>query len=477
MSTWIIGRLKAAKVWLLALAGVVLLTVIGVGGYQYYLATSSQPAQTYPVLSLDGVHSLLVIAPHCDDETLGSGGVLQAALQRGIRMRVVIATAGDGYTHATELQFRTTSPTPQDYIRMGEMRQQESVNALAKLGVAESDVIFLTYPEHFLTELWWSNWKSDQPYRSPLTQLDHSIYPRAFHPDTPFAGEAILGDLRAIIASERPDLILIPHPNDAHPDHRTLNVLVSLAAEMEAQADPTFRPQLLGYLVHYGLYPEPTGLKMNDALRPPRQLQPLGQWVEWWLSSAEEENKFQAVRQYPSQDRVIGYYLDGFVRRNEPFAEVNPVVSVAITQTRAFSEVTGLPASGFTGSTEYTPVSSSITRQINDKADVTGLHVTRQGDMLWVAVEVLGEVSQVYSYTLHVRTFTAQDSTTWTGYWGKASSEGVQASGHTISFPLDLNALGQPTWLAFYADSRQEDAVLDSTAWYLIYLESAAQSH
>jgi hypothetical protein len=37
-----------------------------------------------------------------------------------------------------------------------------------------------------------------------------------------------------------------------------------------------------------------------------------------------------------------------------------------------------------------------------------------------------------------------------------------------------LNALGQPAWLAFYADTRRE-AILDSTAWYLVYLGSETQ--
>jgi LmbE family N-acetylglucosaminyl deacetylase len=466
---------SSRRAWIIGLVCVILLAVIGVGGYEYYLATSSQPPQVYPALSLNGVHGLLVIAPHCDDETLGAGGLLQAALQRGLKIRVVIATAGDGYPHATEAQFETLSPGPEDYIRMGEMRQQESVNALAKLGVRESDVTFLTYPEHCLMELWWDNWKSDQPYRSPFTRLDHSIYPRAFHPNAPFSGEAILGDLHTIIASERPDLILMPHPNDAHPDHRTLSVLTSLAAEMEERANPAFRPQLLGYLVHYGLYPEPVGLMMKDSLRPPRQLQAFGQWIQWWLSSKEEATKLQAVRSYPSQERVLGYFLDSFVRRNELFAEVAPVVSVTTTQTQSFSEVAGQPESGFTGSTEYTPVSDSIFRQIDSGADIIGLSVMRQDNTLWITTNVRKDVSTVYSYTLHVRAFASQGSTTRTSYWGKSSSEGIQAGGRTISYPLDLNALGQPTWLAFYADTRRE-TVLDSTAWYLVYLGSEAQN-
>jgi len=459
------------RAWLIGLVSIILLAVLGSVGTIYYLNTSSSPPQTYPTLSLEGVHSVLMIAPHCDDETLGGGGLYQAALQRGIKIRVVVATAGDGYPHATEMQFKTVSPGPQDFVRMGEIRQQESVNALARLGVPESDVSFLTYPEHCLAQLWWDNWQRDQPYRSPFTGLDHSTYPRAFYPGTPFSGQALLDDLRAILASERPDLILIPHPNDAHPDHRALSIFASLAVAMEEQADPAFRPQVLGYLVHYGLYPQPFGLKMKDSLRPPRQLQPLGQWIEWWLSSEQEATKFQAVRAYPSQERVLGYFLDGFVRQNELFAVVNLLASPTLTQTQSFSEAAGQPdtASGFTGVSEYTPVSDSILRQIDRQADITNLQIARQNDTLRIVIETRSDVNRAYSYNLYVRAFTSQDSTTWTGQWGKTSSDGAQASGRTISYPLDLNALGSPTWLAFYADTRRE-TVLDSTAWYLVYL-------
>jgi hypothetical protein len=98
----------------------------------------------------------------------------------------------------------------------------------------------------------------------------------------------------------------------------------------------------------------------------------------------------------------------------------------------------------------------------------------RQDNALWITTDVRGDVSTVYSYTLYIRAFASQGSTTWTSHWGKTRSKGVQASGRTISYPLDLNALGQPAWLAFYAETRRE-AILDSTAWYLVYLGSETQ--
>jgi hypothetical protein len=39
---------------------------------------------------------LLVIAPHCDDETLGAGGTIAQARRQGLAVRVVFMTNGDG---------------------------------------------------------------------------------------------------------------------------------------------------------------------------------------------------------------------------------------------------------------------------------------------------------------------------------------------------------------------------------------------
>ena len=81
-------------------------------------------------LTLDRHQRLLVFAPHCDDETLSSAGLILDALRRGIEVRVVILTNGDGYLFATMEEFGRIYPKPSDFIRMGKLRQQESLHAL-----------------------------------------------------------------------------------------------------------------------------------------------------------------------------------------------------------------------------------------------------------------------------------------------------------------------------------------------------------
>src|SRR5690242_7448135 len=40
---------------------------------------------------------LLIIAPHPDDEALAAGGVIQRAIARGARVRIVVLTDGDAF--------------------------------------------------------------------------------------------------------------------------------------------------------------------------------------------------------------------------------------------------------------------------------------------------------------------------------------------------------------------------------------------
>ena len=463
--------LRSRRSWAAGLALVVLLTV-GALDYERHLAGSNRSPETYPVLALDEHHSLLVLAPHCDDEVLGAGGLIQAALRQGLDVHVVIATAGDGYRRATVAESRRAFPRPKDFIAMGDRRQQESLDALSRLGLDAHAVTFLGYPDRGLTALWWDNWESAEPYRSPYSQREQSPYPCTFHPGAPHSGEALLGDLRAVLVAERPDLIVMPHPNDEHPDHRMLSAFITLAVEMEQTEDLAFQPRLLGYLVHYGLYPQPFGLKPEKSLSPPRQLEFIGEWLQWRLSAEELAAKREAVDAYRSQQRVLASFLRSFVRQNELYMEVDSVTALGLVEGETLLDADRVPVipDDVTLPGRDDPVSDSVVRRVRGGADITGLHLLRLGDSLWVALEMRGRVSRAYGYDLYVRAITPEDTTTWSGHYGRTSTDGVLARGHIVWYRLDCDALGQPDWLALAAETRQ-GIVLDRTAWYLIRLE------
>jgi len=236
---------------------------------QLALPDPGVPVADLKPFPLHGYQRLLILAPHCDDETLSSAGLILAAQRAGIQVRVVIATNGDGFLFATMRDFRKIYPTHSDYIRMGVFRQQESLAALAMLGVHPDQVTFLSYPDRGTPSLWNDNWAVTNPYRSPYTGDTKSPYAITYNPSSVYAGAHYLADATSILETYRPDLIVYPHPQDVHPDHWGLNVFTRLALTLIRHNDPAYKPTELTYLVHRPDFPEMKGLKPQESLTPP----------------------------------------------------------------------------------------------------------------------------------------------------------------------------------------------------------------
>jgi LmbE family N-acetylglucosaminyl deacetylase len=157
----------------------------------------ADPVQLFP-------GSVLIVAPHMDDEVLACGGTV-AMLPQKERIHVVYATDG----------MKSPSPIlPHDAISsdLGEVRVQESVEALGLLGIPEENLHFLRLPEAKLRQ-----------HTSALRQ-----------------------GLLACIAAIKPDHILMPFRFDRHPDHLAINsVLTAVYQQGQLQAN------LTEYFVYY----------------------------------------------------------------------------------------------------------------------------------------------------------------------------------------------------------------------------------
>ena len=98
-------------------------------------------AERLPVADLDtltGGTGLVIVAPHPDDESLGCGGVMAAASARGQAVAVVIVSDGCGsHTHSALY--------PPDRLRA--LREAETLEAVAALGVPAEGVTFLRLPD------------------------------------------------------------------------------------------------------------------------------------------------------------------------------------------------------------------------------------------------------------------------------------------------------------------------------------------
>jgi LmbE family N-acetylglucosaminyl deacetylase len=132
--------------------------------------------------------SMLVLAPHQDDESIGCGGTIKLATAQG--GRVDVTYTADGRRGFAGMH----SPTEEECAALVETRKREAREACAVLGVSE--VTFLGGEDsmlHMHTHLW----------RNVLTQLESRHY----------------------------GFLLTPWPVDQHRDHQSTWKIAALALE------------------------------------------------------------------------------------------------------------------------------------------------------------------------------------------------------------------------------------------------------
>ena len=121
-----------------------------------------------------------------------------------------------------------------------------------------------------------------------------------------------------------PTLIVLPHPEDDHPDHCSTHIF---AREALAAIAPAIRARVrvLHYLVHYDQWPLTPDGGIETTLTPPAGFPASeGRWASLTLTPQEVDAKKQALLAYTSQMQVIGRFLLAFGRSNELFLEGEP---------------------------------------------------------------------------------------------------------------------------------------------------------
>ncbi|MHB8057001.1 MAG: Ig-like domain-containing protein [Desulfuromonadaceae bacterium] len=306
---------------------------------------------------------ILVIAPHPDDEALMFSGIIYGALSRGEPVKVVLLTNGD-----------------LNGVAIGNTRQDETVSAMVNgLGMKESDVIFLGYPDLGLTPMYSYYLSDSDAYMAEngqrttyghrgLGSSDFHFYQYGVH--AYYNKPAILMDLIKIISDFRPDHIFTTGEYDLHPDHSIADAIIVEALTVISGNNPEYKPIIHKTIIHGGndsLWPTAKN-PATDFTAPPVLGSTSLNWA--WRESVKlpvvmqndiinTNLKFNTIQKYSSQldyynDRQDNY-LTSFVHKDEIFWAENIFSSNAPPAANA-----GLDQAVNEGETVFLDGSSSV---------------------------------------------------------------------------------------------------------------------
>ncbi|MCY0880199.1 MAG: PIG-L family deacetylase [Firmicutes bacterium] len=265
---------------------------------------------------------LLVIAPHPDDEVLGAGGTMAKAAEAGDEVFVALLTSGDGFREDAARYYLSLDVTPAEYLHMGYERQHESRRALSTLGVPDTHIYFLGFPDGGLDALWLTHW-TDPPWHSPTTERCAVPYLTAWREGKDYTGRTLVRLLMDLYREIRPTRLIMPSAYDTHPDHWGTNAFATLAwAELAREDRAWEQVTRWGYLVHWPLWPLPLAYRPAMAAEPPVGLRALGQepWHQEWLGPRLARKKRDSLMVFESQVELIKPYMLAFCRQSEVFA-------------------------------------------------------------------------------------------------------------------------------------------------------------
>jgi LmbE family N-acetylglucosaminyl deacetylase len=171
--------------------------------------------------------SVMVVAPHEDDEH-SYAGLIRAAVEAGVPVHVVILTGGD-VGECERYYFKPCGPN--EAREFGMVRMEESAEALEHLGLARDKLSILGLPDGGSGEIWFHHIKITDPYLSVYLASDHAPYTNVIKPNLLYARDAVIAELKQLIAEIHPALIATAHPDERHVDHRVTNWLVVKACQ------------------------------------------------------------------------------------------------------------------------------------------------------------------------------------------------------------------------------------------------------
>ena len=360
------------------------MVVLGLTLYSYggYHSDTNYPEGP----SIGQSDKVLVVAPHPDDETISSTGIIRYCIKHNIPVEVVVVTNGG------------------DSKSIGNQRHSETLTAMRKLGLKPSKIIFLDYPEG-LTLLLNQNWDYSNLYNES-DGTSHSRNSFSYHLNTPYCGASLANELEQVIGDFKPTMIIYPDPNDKNTDHWATSAFINYAT-----TQMNYKCVKYGYLAHaYSQWPYPRAYNPDSYLMPPPELSNQALWITFPLNGQDEALKFAAIKSYKSQITPDSSYLISFVKRNELFS-VYPDINVS-PQNKSANFLNG---SVFPQTIFNDPENDLIINEITnlndlnlnntDSLDLTAIGFEIDENTAWISLKTKDGIANNTPYEFHLRTF------------------------------------------------------------------------
>jgi len=177
-----------------------------------------------PITAAD---SLLIVAPHPDDESLCCAGLIHQARRAGAKVAIVWVTNGDGFRWDDMVVNHELLPHHASYLMLARIREDEARAAARILDVDPGSTYFLGYPDRGVSHLMSDYYAPPVPWRSHYTGARSVVYPDSFDFGARYDGESLRRDFENILDRVQPTRVFAPSTQDTHPDHRGAGLLVS----------------------------------------------------------------------------------------------------------------------------------------------------------------------------------------------------------------------------------------------------------
>ncbi len=215
--------------------------------------------------------SIMILAPHPDDEALMFAGIIKRAIENGDDVYVLLATLGDYGSQAT-----------------GRTRMNETITAMANLGLSKDNIFFLTYPDtggldsqsgqSFVGSTMYKMFVAEDPnevfgavkYTNTQTYNGNADTKNSWRFDRTgqqgsYTRNNFLEDLQTSIEEVMPDEVYTISTFDLHGDHAALQLFANEVIINIQKDVPNYKPVMFETLIHSWAGDNNWPVKNNDA--------------------------------------------------------------------------------------------------------------------------------------------------------------------------------------------------------------------